>query len=360
MKMLSRLKRIKPHFSYNDLIICSKNNKIYSYSQNKGFKQIVDLECNLIDKILFKSKLASRLLRLGIRSSQVYKNIFFFSYKKKIYSFNYHTKSVVVEHEFRRGRGPLNYAVIEKLVGFEDGIIFGEYFGNNSMKSINIYRRNENSTWSIIYSFDEGQINHIHSIIPDHFRNCIWILAGDFNHCASIWKVENDFKSVKRVLFDKQIYRSCFAFPTADGLIYATDTQLEENSIRLIKIKDGNYTSNELFVINGTCIYACELKDYIAFSTSTEPIHHIKNKFLMYFDNRPGKGIKKNQSDLIIMNKKCNSFKIISSFQKDVFPYGLFGVGTIMFPNNCKKHNTLYAFLSGSIKYDQDTIIFNL
>ena len=40
--------------------------------------------------------------------------------------------------------------------------------------------------------------------------------------------------------------------------------------------------------------------------------------------------------------------------------YGLFGIGTIMFPNNTQTINTIYAFTSGSKINDQDTIIFNI
>ena len=58
--------------------------------------------------------------------------------------------------------------------------------------------------------------------------------------------------------------------------------------------------------------------------------------------------------------KKNNSFRIIASFQKDILPYGLFGIGSIIFPCGLENANFLYAFLSGSKQYDQDTVSFNL
>ena len=83
MKIFKTLRRIKPHFFHNDSLICSKNNQIYSYSENKGLKEVVNLESSFLDKIFFKSKLLTRLLRIGIRSSQVYKKNFFFFLQKK-------------------------------------------------------------------------------------------------------------------------------------------------------------------------------------------------------------------------------------------------------------------------------------
>ena len=354
------LKRIKPHFLFNQKIICSKNNKIIEYDEKNNSNFLFELQSNWFDRIFFKSKILSRLLRIGIRSSIHYKNNFFFSYKKSIYSYEIKKKLISHEHNFRYGRGPLNFTVIDNLNNFEDGVIFGEYFGNNQRKEINIYKRNEHSDWKIIYTFKKGTLNHIHSIIVDRYRDCLWVLAGDFEYSSSIWKIRNNFKLVEKIVFDDQIYRSCYAYPTKDGLIYATDTQFIENSIRLLKVNNESVTSEEMFKINGTCIYACELKDYIIFSTSTEPKHHVKNKFLMYFDNRPGRGIKDNKSDIIVFNKKSKNFSIIASLKKDCLPYGLFGIGTIMFPNNTQTINTIYAFTSGSKINDQDTMILNI
>ncbi len=360
MKFDNLFQRLKPHFIYNGNIIFSQNNKIIELKEDFSKKTIVDLKTSLFEKLLFKSKYLSRFLRLGIRSSINYKDIFFFSYKKKIYSYDIQRNYLKIEHKFRIGRGPLNYTIIDNIENFENTIVFGEYFGNNSRKHVNIYKRNKKSEWEIVHTFKEGIINHIHSIIPDKYRNCLWIFAGDFDHSSSIWKVENNFKKVERVLYGKQIYRACFGHPSAEGLIYATDTQLEKNSIRILKNNNNNLVSEELYKINGTCVYGANLKDYLVFSTCTEPNHHPNSKLLLYFDNKPGPGIVKNKSDIIVFNKKNNSFRIIASFQKDILPYGLFGIGSIIFPCGLENGNFLYAFLSGSKQYDQDTISFNL
>lgn len=356
---MNLIKRLKPHFIYKNNLVCSQNNKIYFLNKNFDKKLIICLDASFIDKILFKSKYLSRLLRIGIRASTHHKNIFFFSYKKLLYSYNLDEKKTLVEHIFKKGRGPLNYTTIEGLNNFDDGIIFGEYFSNPMRDEVNIYRREFSGKWEIIYTFKKNIINHIHSIVVDKYRECLWILAGDFDHSSSIWKIENNFKVVKKILHGKQIYRSCFAYPTKEGLIYATDTQLHENSIRFLRIDNKTITSEELHKINGSNIYACELKDYLAFSTSTEP-NHSSNKIFELIDNKPGTGIIENKSDLILLDKKDYSFKIIASFEKDKLPYGLFGLGTIMFPNGLEKENRLFAFLSGSKEHDQDLLFYNL
>lgn len=353
------IKRLKPHFIYKNNLVCSKNNEIYFLNKHFEKDLITKLKISFINKILFKSKYLSRLLRIGIRASVYHKNMFFFSYKKLLYSYNLDQKKTSVEHIFRKGRGPLNYTNIEGLNNFEDGLIFGEYFSNPLRDEVNIYRRESSGKWEIIHTFKKNIINHIHSIVVDRYRDCLWVLAGDFDHSSSIWKIENNFKTVKRILYGKQIYRACFAYPTKEGLIYATDTQLHENSIRFLRIDNDTITSEELHKINGSGIYACELKDYLVFSTSTEP-RHSNSKIVSLIDNKPGDGNIKNKSDLVLLNKKDYSFKIISSFDKDILPYGLFGLGTIMFSNGLEKENRLFAFLSGSKEHDQDLLFFNL
>ena len=353
------IKRLKPHFIYKNNLVCSKNNEIYFLSKNFEKDLIIKLNTSFIDKILFKSKYLSRFFRIGIRAAIHNKKSFFFSYKRLLYSYSLDTKKILIEHAFRKGRGPLNFTNIEGLKNFENSVIFGEYFSNPLRDEVHIYKRESSGKWRTIYTFEKNIINHIHSIIVDKYRDCLWILAGDFDHSSSIWKIENNFKVVKRILYGKQIYRSCFAYPTKEGLIYATDTQLHENSIRFLRIDNDTITSEELHKTNGSNIYACELKDYLVFSTSTEP-RHSNSKIVSLIDNKPGAGIIENKSDLILLNKKDYSFKIISSFDKDILPYGLFGLGTIMFPSGLENENKLFAFLSGSKKYDQDLLFYNL
>lgn len=360
--IINRFRRMKPHFTYKESVIFSKNNKIIQLNNDYNKKIILELEASLFEKLIFKSRILTRFFRLGIKSSTNYQNKqFLFSYKKKIYSYNIKSKKLRNEHSFRAGRGPMNYTIIDNLKNFENGIIFGEYFANDSRKEIHIYKRNSKFKWEIIYTFKKGLINHIHSIIVDKYSNCLWVFAGDFDQSSSIWRIKNNFKKVERILFGNQIYRACYGYPTKDGLIYATDMQDNLNSIRILKINNNKFKSIELYKINGPCIYGTNLKDYLVFSTSTEVNYHPRNnKFLLYFGNKPGPGILENKSDIVIYHKKKKTFKILSSFKKDFLPYGIFGLGSVMFPVGLENENMLYAFLSGSKKFDQDCLCFDL
>lgn len=47
-----------------------------------------------------------------------------------------------------------------------------------------------------MFTFAQGQVNHIHDVVPDPYRECFWILTGDFGEAAGIWRVTPDWSSV--------------------------------------------------------------------------------------------------------------------------------------------------------------------
>ncbi|MBL4574672.1 MAG: hypothetical protein JKY51_01055, partial [Opitutaceae bacterium] len=287
-------------------------------------------------------------------------NNYFLTYGKRIYRYNVEAKKLVKEYSFTKGRGPLQFCKIQSIEGFSDSICFGEYFGNHQRQSVKIMQRTANGKWESPFQFKENEINHVHALVPDSFNQCVWILVGDFGHSAAIYMAKNNFQSVKLVVSGKQIYRACVAFPTAKGLLYATDTQVENNSVRILKKNKGKWISEKLYSLNGSCIYGCELKDYYIFSTSTEPCENPKSTISGLLDNRPARGIKLNSSDIVSCDKKDNSFQIIASKRKDVFPYRIFQFGTIMFPSGKTAENLLFAYNVGSKKNDLSTEVYNL
>src|SRR5450759_4611385 len=123
----------------------------------------------------------------------------------------------------------------------------------------------------------------------------------------------------------KQIYRACVAFPTQQGIIYATDSQLEKNYICLLHETKGRWESKILHEINGSCIYGCKVGRHFVFSTSTEPGMVKKSTLLTLLDQRPGPGILKNESHLLLLDEKLNLI-ILDTKKKDWLPYRLFPV----------------------------------
>src|SRR5690606_24197021 len=142
----------------------------------------------------------------------------------------------------------------------------------------------------------------IHNLIPDRFRDCVWILAGDFDDSAAIYKATENFNKIEKIVSGHQEYRSCVAFPVEQGLLYATDSQFEQNSIRLLK-EDTNkkWISEPLHYINGSCIFGALINNEYYFSTAVEAVNS-GNKFQILLRNRRGPGILKNVVEIVKMD----------------------------------------------------------
>lgn len=361
MKPVSIIHKYKPlFFDGAGKLVLGKANALYRRTAEGDLEFLLALPESRKKRVLAKSRLAFRLARLGFGAGAYFNGLYFFSYGACIYSYCPEHGVLNCEFSFRIGRGPLSFTVVEGINGFEDGIYFGEYFGNRSRQSVHVYKRRSDASWDVLYSFAVGEINHVHSLVPDKVRNCVWLLAGDFEHSASIWMVKSGFTDVQPVLRGEQVYRACTAFPLEQGLLYATDTQITRNSIRLLKYQGGEWISEPLLDINGSCIYGCELRDYFIFSTATEPSDELSSPIISLLDRQPGPGIIENKSDVIAVRKSDLSCNLLYSKSKDFLPYRLFQFGAILFPHGIARDNTLFSYSVANRVNDLSTEVYNL
>ncbi|WP_449100798.1 hypothetical protein [Pseudomonas veronii] len=355
------LPNLKPLFlDGSGRLVLGKANTLFRRAEDGSLERLVTLPESCKKRLLATSRWASRLARLGFGAGAFFQGLYFFSYGAKLYSYSPERELLRCELSFRVGRGPLSFTVVEGIQGFDDGIYFGEYFGNRQREPVHVYKRCEDASWKVVYSFAQGEINHIHGLVPDPQRNCIWLLAGDYEHSASIWMVKESFNEVVPILRGEQAYRACVAFPTEQGLLYATDTQITRNAIRLLTCHDGEWLSEPLFDINGSCIYGCQLRDYFVFSTATEPSDQKSNRFLSLLDRQPGPGIIENKSDVLLVSKTDLSCRVLFSKDKDFLPYRLFQFGAILFPQGIARDNTLFAYSVGNRVNDLSTEVYRL
>jgi len=361
MKLINVFPKIKPlFFDSSGNLLLSKSNKVYIRNSDGNLVLLFVFFETKLNRLLSMFSLWFRMKRLGVMTGISNGDDYFFTHGGKIHRFNIKTEELIEEFSFVHGRGPLKFCSIQGVPGFSDSICFGEYFGNHGRIQVKVFQRKINGLWVSPYTFDDGEINHIHGLVPDIENKCVWILAGDFEHSAAIYMAKNDFQDVELIVSGKQSYRSCVAFPVSGGLLYATDTQMEKNSICLLTNKFGQWESEKLFEINGSCIYGEELKDFYVFSTSTEPSEKKEGLFRRLLDNKPAPGIIENKSDILCVKKSDFSCNLIISKGKDVWPYRLFQFGTIMFPLNSKQSNILYAYNVGSVVNDLSTECYDL
>lgn len=326
-------------------ILPSGNLLIYKY----GVLLVVDKcsECKykyrfsyrLKDILFIRFSFLNRLFRLGVRCAIcVNEELVILVDNNKIFEYNSVknniTKGFCLPNKIR----PLNFTQIKGINGFTDGVVFGGYLSNPTKKPVHIYRRVGVDKWEIVYTFSEGEINHIHNIVVDKYRDCLWVFTGDFDNSAAIWKVTNDFNTVEKIKFGSQKYRACVAFPMKQGLLYATDTPFADNYIYLLDVE--TLQLKVIREISGSCIYGCRWQDRYVFSSTVEPDGRSQTLKGLMFNRKRGEGIKDNYVHLYCGNFE-EGFSDIYKEKKDCYPY-IFQFGVFKFPSGINNSDTLY------------------
>jgi len=354
-------KRCKPLFVFNDneILVYSKGSLFLLDSSNGTKKKICALPMSFIKSILCKFRIFERMLRVEPRTAvRLNKKNILISYQGGMYRVDLKEKKSVFEHRFRIGvNNPLNMCCIENIKGFSNCFAYGEYSENPNKNEVRIYTRGMNieDKWKKAYEFSKNTITHIHSIVPDPYRNGVLILTGDEDRECGIWMAQNNFQKVSPLLVGDQQYRSCCAYPIKDGILYATDTPLADNYIYLMKNIGNVWVRKKIKELNGSCVYSTRWKNKFVFSTTVEPDSTIKGK-RYWFTYKLGKGIKNNQVEIVV-GDLINGFKCIKKYKKDILPMTLFQFGTVQF---CKgnENDTLYLYPVAVKKYDSKFIAY--
>lgn len=330
-------KGYKPLCFIEDKILCYKKNKFYLMDLNTiKMLKIVNFKTRLMYKVMACFRILVRLFRLEPRAAQYIENenSVYFGFKGKLYKLDLNTNEISVSFNFRKGMSaPLFLTEIKGIDGFNDQICFGEYFQNKKNEVVKIFSKfiNDNE-WKVKYTFPAKTIDHIHLLKPDYHRKCVWITTGDFVEAPGIWCATDNFKKVELFVGAEQKYRTCAFFPVKTGMIYATDTPLENNFI--YHVSDDKLLT-KLYELDGSVIYSAEFDGKCLLATTVEG-SSTNNIFKNLFIRTKGPGIKSWKPNIILGTKE-EGFHKIGSFEKDYFSQ-LFQFGTVTFPSG--KNNT--------------------
>jgi hypothetical protein len=169
----------------------------------------------------------------------------------------------ITSHRLLRGTRSLHFATTP------DGRAFwGEYFDNAERDEVHIYMSSDGCKWDVAHTFEKGSIRHVHNVIYDKWRNCLWILTGDYGRECRILRASPDFKTVDEITAGNQQARAVAAIPAKEGLYFASDTPIEQNYIYRLD-RHGNI--HRLWELPSSSIYGCRNQSAMFFSTMIEP-----------------------------------------------------------------------------------------
>lgn len=342
--------------NYIPLLCLEGGNTVLCFSRGSFFLlDAVSLKKSVVCKIKLdkKRRIASffpiLVRRFGInevKCVQINEEFALVNYHRKFYIFNLKKWEI---DEIPKGKS--NGSVLS-FAKTSNGIMFGDYGYNPQKKEMGIYLLKTNPfKIEQVYLFKAGEINHIHRIVEEDISGRLWILTGDFGNSASILYTDDFFATINKAVAGSQQYRSCTAVPHNQGLIYLTDTPMEENHI--IKLIDNKI--EKLLPMNGSCIYSALIGDSIIYSTTVEnETNELNNKSNAYRYNL-GKGIKDWYVELNSFNICNYKQKSILRIKKDVLPMLPFQYGCFRFAYE-NEGEYLYFYGQAIEKYDQVVI----
>lgn len=316
------MKKIKGRLLYlnGNQGLLFKKLAFYTVDMESGStERIASLPVGGAKKIIGRFGLANRLLRMEPRcAGKLDNNRYVVGVLGKLWLVDIHESTLTKLKELRPGYGLVSFCE-------RDGCLYwGDYGANPNHEEINIYKLNQNLEVSVVFTFPQGSIRHIHGIIND--GDGFVVMVGDNEPQAGIYRVNNDWTEVKPWKTGEQKYRAVAGFPYKGGLLYATDSVETENHLRYIE-SDG--TERILTAINGSCIYGGETKHSFLFSTTVEP--HEGGGIRKMLSNKLGGGIKSKDVHILEVDKSDFRVRIIKKYRKDIWPMKLFQYGRAPF-----------------------------
>lgn len=340
----------------NGDILCCHKKELTIISNNGAIREGGKLD--VVGRTFLGNRYLNRLFRTGVRSAiAINDNNVLLAVANKIVEYDIGQRKATIGYTLPQGIRPLVFTEVENIEGFDDGVYFGGYFGNMSKKPVNIYKRTGVDRWEVVYSFSQGAINHVHNVVADPYRQCLWIFTGDFDEASAIWKVTDNFKKVERMVCNDQKYRGCVVYALPEGLLYATDAPFMDDYIYLLNPETMDI--KELFHIHGSCIYGCQWKDKYVFSSTVEGDGRNMSRGEFYFGRKRGAGIKDDYVHMYMGNLQAG-FKEIYKEKKDCMPFYTFQFGVFKFPAGVNNLDTLYFQPVATKKNDLDLIAMSL
>lgn len=214
-----------------------------------------------------------------------------------------------VTHRIHRGTRPLH------ITSTHSGKLYwGEYFDNRDRAEVHIYvSEDRGASWHVAYTFKAGTIRHVHNIVDDPWRKCLWILTGDEGSECKILRATEDLSSIETVLEGKQQFRAVAAIAAEEGVYLSTDTPYEQNHIYRL---DSAGTLECVGDLNSSSIYGSRVGHALFFSTMAEP-----------------SAVNDEAEVHIVGSRSGRDWTMLLKWKKDFWPMRYFQYGNIVLPD---------------------------
>lgn len=288
---------------------------LISTDGGKNWRSWITLPVSKKDRIITVLPLFRRLFRKSIHHLMVYENFFVVFANKE--SFVYLDKQLIL-------RAPLHGSRPLVVCTTPSGeMYYGEYVTNYSTKTISIFKICKNTLiWEPVWTFEN--VRHVHGVFHDPYTDAIWVTTGDYGEEIGIWRTDDAFRTLAKVVGNTQQYRTIQLLFTEDHIYFGSDTPLELNYIYRMD-RDGHNTEL-LMHVDSSIFYGCKVGESLFFSTCVEPSVLNKTRNVDVFRSDNG-----------------SSWYKYLTYKKDFLPMRYFQYGQVTFPSGKMENGLLYC-----------------
>lgn len=261
------------------------------------------LPVGVVHRVAMAVPILARLFRLGVHHLVYVDN-------KAVVVAN--KESFLIDSGNVVSMGPLKGSRPMILCGSQNECFYGEYRSNPERSEVAIYRLDfHNATWRTAWKFNG--VRHVHGVFYDDYTNSFWVTTGDSDEESAIWRTDDQFSSLKRVVGGNQQFRAVQLLFTEDYVYFGSDAPNELNHIYRMK-KNGS-TVEKLASVGGSVFYGFKTSRYLFFSTAVEP-----------------SDVNSSRNSQVWFSKTGGTWKIACSFKKDSLSMKYFQYGQVFFP----------------------------
>jgi len=221
-------------------------------------------------------------------------------------------------------------------------VVWGEYGRNMKRDPVSIYcSRDGGKNYEPVFTFEGGDIRHIHHVIPTAQKDGFWVLSGDYGDEPGIAHLSSDFAELKWIVRGEQSHRAVHVFQEDDTLVYGTDTELEKN--RIVRLSINTKGIEDTQKLGGSSLYGVKVAGFNVLSTTVEP-----------------SDINQSKDAEVWLQKRDGNWTQMLSGRKDWLPGLPFQFGSWVLPTGAT--NEPFLFVSGQSlrKYDNEILMLDL
>ena len=282
-----------------------------------------------IQSLATRSRLARRALRAEATDAvQISDQAVLINHRDTLRRLDVRTGGLTVDFSIPQARRALHLTRVEGASPKADGVYFGDYMSNMSKQPTTIWHRSARTgRWRPVHTFPAGEVNHIHDVVFDPFRECFWVLSGDFGAAAAIWRASLDWKKVEPLFRGEQQHRATWMFVLPDRIFYATDSQLEANWLMCLTFTGNKPALERIRESPGSSIYGAAADGVFYFSTSVEPGYPAGGRLASLLTRTPGPGIR-DRCAFVYGLAQDGTVRDLHAAAKDAWPLITFQFGT--------------------------------